>query len=62
MQALYKISSASWNGPYARPLQEQAIDALEQGKVLFFPDLAFLARKTRNRVSVAADRAQFQEC
>ena len=45
MQALYTIPSAGWNGPFAAQIQEQAIDALEQGKVLFFPDLAFPLEK-----------------
>lgn len=41
MQALHTISSTNWNGPFSSSQQEQALDALEQGKVLFFPELAF---------------------
>jgi hypothetical protein len=41
MQALLTLPSAGWSGPYPTSVQDQAIHALEQGKVLFLPNLAF---------------------
>ncbi len=35
------FDSAGWSGPFAPADQARAIDALEDGKVLFFPNLAF---------------------
>jgi hypothetical protein len=35
---------AAWEGPYPADMQERAVQALESGKVLFFPDLPFRLR------------------
>ena len=41
MQALFTLPLASWTGSIAPDLQNQATDALEQGQVLFLPNLGF---------------------
>src|ERR1700712_5105155 len=38
---LETIPIASWTGPYAPEVKAQALQSLEQGAVLFFPNLAF---------------------
>ncbi len=44
MSVLETLDVASWSGPFARALQEQACAALERGQVLFFPRLPFTFR------------------
>ncbi|MGH6877114.1 MAG: Kdo hydroxylase family protein [Rhizomicrobium sp.] len=41
MDVLYAIDTLHWDGPFAAELQTGACEALERGKVLFFPRLAF---------------------
>jgi 3-deoxy-D-manno-oct-2-ulosonic acid (Kdo) hydroxylase len=41
MDVLHKIDLADWNGPFPAAMQESASDALESGRVLFLPRLAF---------------------
>lgn len=38
---LYTLTTASWTGPFSTVEQESAITALENGKVLYFPNLHF---------------------
>jgi len=45
MQAVLTIPSVGWDGSYPASVQKQAIDALEQGQVLFLPELAFALEK-----------------
>jgi 3-deoxy-D-manno-oct-2-ulosonic acid (Kdo) hydroxylase len=45
---LETLPIASWTGPYAPEVKAQALQSLEQGAVLFFPNLAFaLAEKEK---------------
>jgi hypothetical protein len=47
--SLEVIDIRSWEGPFAAELQERAISALEEGKVLYFPGLAFeLSEQEKN--------------
>ena len=41
MDVVARVGVTDWSGPFAPELQRRAIDALEQGKVLWFPALAF---------------------
>jgi 3-deoxy-D-manno-oct-2-ulosonic acid (Kdo) hydroxylase len=41
MDVLHTIDVANWNGPFPEDAQAGACDALERGKVLFFPRLEF---------------------
>src|ERR1700734_3191903 len=41
MDVVHTIDAAGWNGPFAPDTQAGACDALERGKVLFFPRLEF---------------------
>ena len=41
MKALETLDIQSWDAPILDAIQNQAVDALENGKVLFFPHLAF---------------------
>lgn len=45
MQPLVEFKIASWQGPFPEDLQAAATDALESGKVLVFPGLAFPPRE-----------------
>lgn len=42
MDVLHRIDLDSWSGPFAADVQLRAGEALENGKVLFLPRLAFL--------------------
>jgi hypothetical protein len=41
MNVLHTINLADWRGPFPPTMQAAACDALESGKALFFPQLAF---------------------
>ncbi|HWE06258.1 MAG TPA: Kdo hydroxylase family protein [Rhizomicrobium sp.] len=41
MDVLHSIDVAGWSGPFAADTQEGACDALESGRLLFFPHLEF---------------------
>lgn len=41
MEPLFEIDCNDWHQSFSNDIQNQAIEALEQGKVLFFPALAF---------------------
>ena len=38
---LYEINGTDWQQAFSKETQQQAIEALEQGKILFFPKLVF---------------------
>lgn len=42
MDALHTSAAASWTGPFGESERRDAITALENGQVLFFPNLPFL--------------------
>jgi len=42
MKSLEKIEINSWSGAISQQIQNQAIQALESGKVLYFPSLPFM--------------------
>jgi len=44
MNALQTLDVDNWTGPFAAETRAEAIDALESGRVLFFPYLPFLLR------------------
>jgi hypothetical protein len=44
MDALKTLELKTWNGPFAEIERREAIDALESGQVLFFPQLPFALR------------------
>lgn len=41
MKSLETIDIKTWDGPISKDIQDKAIQALEGGKVLFFPSLSF---------------------
>ena len=41
MEVLERLEITGWSGPFAAELQARAVDALERGRVLWFPTLAF---------------------
>jgi hypothetical protein len=41
---IYFVPIASWDGNCSESLQQEAVRALEEGRVLFFPNLAFEIR------------------
>ena len=41
MDVIHTIDIDDWNGPFPPELQARAGEALENGKVLFFPPLSF---------------------
>lgn len=41
MERIVKIEGTSWQQSFPETIQQEAINALEQGKVLFFPQLGF---------------------
>ncbi|HTU00069.1 MAG TPA: Kdo hydroxylase family protein [Rhizomicrobium sp.] len=44
MDALKTLELKTWSGPFAESERHEAIDALESGRVLFFPHLPFVLR------------------
>src|ERR1700733_9608242 len=44
MDVLETLETATWNGPFAQSDAVRAVDALESGRVLFLPRLAFTLR------------------
>lgn len=42
MDVLHKIDLTDWNGPFPAAMQSAACEALESGRVLFLPRLAFV--------------------
>ena len=45
MDVIHTIDIADWSGPFAPDVQVHASDALENGKVLFFPQLSFVLER-----------------
>lgn len=45
MDVIHTIAIADWSGPFAPDVQAHASDALENGKVLFFPQLSFVLER-----------------
>ncbi len=45
MQVLETFQAGAWHGPFTGEEQERALEALEQGRLLYFPRLAFLLRE-----------------
>src|SRR5262249_53517552 len=41
MSLIFQIDDADWRGPFSADVQRQAATALEDGRVLFFPNLSF---------------------
>ncbi|HEX2592188.1 MAG TPA: Kdo hydroxylase family protein [Rhizomicrobium sp.] len=41
MNPIHELPVTTWNGPFGEPLRREAVDALENGEVLFLPNLAF---------------------
>lgn len=54
MDVLHTIDLADWDGPFPAAMQGAACDALESGKVLFLPQLAF-ALDAKERVLLTPD-------
>lgn len=54
MDVLHTIDLADWEGPFPAAMQGDACDALESGKVLFLPELAF-ALDAKERVLLTPD-------
>jgi hypothetical protein len=50
MQRTYSIPSAGWGPPFAPDVRQAALRALEQGQVLYFPDLAFPLSRDEERL------------
>jgi len=49
MDVLAALDLTNWGGPFAPELQDRAIDALEHGRVVFFPRLAFTLSSDERR-------------
>ncbi len=49
MNVLQQIEVTRWEGPFSRSLQEQALYALEHGKILYCPDLSFQLHDVEHR-------------
>jgi len=47
---LYTLANSSWSGPFSPEEQKNAITALESGKVIYFPRLAFQLTDTENEL------------
>lgn len=45
MQVLETFQSGAWHGPFSGEEQERALEALERGRILYFPRLAFFFRE-----------------
>ena len=61
MSLLETLDTDSWSGPFSERIREQATAALEAGKVLFLPRLAFVptaAEGARMSASVSDGRAK----
>ena len=45
MKSLETIDTSSWESSIPKEIQKQALEALEGGKVLYFPSLPFILHK-----------------
>jgi hypothetical protein len=54
MRVVETLVIDNWAGPFDADLRSQAIDALETGKVLFFPGLSFALNESERRTLDAA--------
>jgi hypothetical protein len=50
MKRTYSIPSAGWGPPFAPEVRQAALRALEQGQVLYFPDLVFPLSRAEERL------------
>jgi len=50
MSVIETSAVAAWTGPFIEPERDAAIAALESGRVLFFPQLAFVLREEEKRL------------
>lgn len=50
MNVLYPIEIANWDGPFPAQEQTRACDALEGGKILFFPKLGFVLEESERQL------------
>ena len=48
MDVIFKIEHTEWDAPFDEATQAAAVDALENGSVLFFPRLAFVLADYEN--------------
>jgi hypothetical protein len=50
MDVLFPIQSTQWDATFSERVQGQALEALEQGRVLFWPKLSFLVSESERQL------------